>query len=76
MLSCPVSSYLCRASAIQALLTETILDLPVSGIKVSATLIEQLPQDSQTLNFVARLNHQAQERGIELIAEHIENERL
>jgi EAL domain-containing protein (putative c-di-GMP-specific phosphodiesterase class I) len=33
-----------------------------------------LPENSQTLNFVARLNHQAQERGIELIAEHIENE--
>jgi EAL domain-containing protein (putative c-di-GMP-specific phosphodiesterase class I) len=58
----------------QIINTETILELPVSGIKVSGTLIEQLPESSQTLNFVTRLNHQAQERGIELIAEHIENE--
>ena len=53
---------------------ETILNLPVSGIKVSASLLEQLPECNETLNFVARLNQQAQQRGIELIAEHIENE--
>lgn len=54
--------------------TEIILNLPISGIKISGTLIEQLPENGQALNYVSRLNNQAQERGIELIAEHIEDE--
>jgi EAL domain-containing protein (putative c-di-GMP-specific phosphodiesterase class I) len=53
---------------------QTILALPVSGIKVSANSVNDNKGNGQSLDFISRLNEQAKKQGVILIAEHIENE--
>lgn len=51
-----------------------ILDLPVNGIKVAGSLINQLVAQEQTRDFVAHLANLADEKGIAVIAEHVEQQ--
>lgn len=51
----------------------SILDLPIDGVKVDGALIRQMVNSQETLDFVGHLNQLADERGIAVIAEHIED---
>lgn len=51
----------------------TLLELPICGIKVAGTLISQLTNNQETADFVNHLTHQAANNDVFVIAEHIED---
>jgi EAL domain-containing protein (putative c-di-GMP-specific phosphodiesterase class I) len=53
--------------------TDEILDLGVSAIKVSGTLIDDISQSQQCLDVVSDLYERSKDKGVALIAEHIED---
>jgi EAL domain-containing protein (putative c-di-GMP-specific phosphodiesterase class I) len=51
-----------------------VLDLPVNGIKVAGSLINKLVNNKQSRDFVDHLTEQAGQKGIVVIAEHVEQQ--
>lgn len=51
----------------------TLLDLPICGIKVAGSLITQLTDNQETADFVEHLTQKADNNDIVVIAEHIED---
>lgn len=51
----------------------TLLDLPVCGVKVAGALVSQLTDNQETADFVGHLTRKADENNIVVIAEHIED---
>lgn len=51
----------------------TLLELPVCGVKIAGKLISQLTSNEKTADFFSHLNEKAGENKIAVIAEHIED---
>lgn len=51
----------------------SILSLPISGIKIAGKLITQLMENQQTLEFVEHLTQQARLKDIAVVAVHVED---
>lgn len=50
-----------------------LLDLPIEGIKISGSLISQLANNQEVLDFVRSLHEQATTHGLRVVAGHIED---
>ncbi|MGS2719189.1 EAL domain-containing protein [Paraglaciecola aestuariivivens] len=51
---------------------KTLLSLPISGVKVSAKLLEQLDENQELSDFMQQLIQEANHKSVDLIAERIE----
>lgn len=51
----------------------SILGLPIDGVKVAGRLIKQIMENQQTFDFVEHLTHQANLKNIKVVAVHVED---